>query len=246
MPFNFNLPALSGFSLESITQLASGSNLILPIVGLFLARFLARMVFGSLLLLPILAIVFLIFSSQPDIMQGFGDLSGISNKFNKDYIMPALILGALFIFFRPVRFSPVSILMLAGIAYLLFSRDFRIESLISAGNWKTSAVGIALLAVVALIFFFRRRAFNPYQRPISFTWVQPLCLAAALAFSGLILKNPNWLESHLPGWRSSIGFAVLIASSIGFFYNLPLRFRPYAICASWLFVAFTVVKVILI
>ena len=247
MPFNFKIPDLSGFSLESVSQLASGNNFILPLLGLFVVRFFfSRLIFGSLGLLPIIAIVFLIFSTQPDIMQGFGSFAEVPAKFDKSYIMPALILAAIFFMFRPQRLSPVTLLMLALIAYLLFSRDFRIDSIVSEGSWKTSLVGLTLLIAFCLFFLFRRRAFNPYQRTLSYAWVQPMLLGAALSFAVLILYNPAWLEVHLPGWRSSIGFGVLICSTLGFLYNLPLRFRPYAICGGWLFVVITLGKVILV
>ncbi len=233
----------------NITEYFSNSNYLLPLLALFFVRFFLSGIFRSAMgLLVILPIVLLIISADPALssqlsgLKGFQDINFSGNDFSSGWLQNNWMLLAVFAlviyFFRPIRLSVTSLLLLSAVGYLLFFRDYRPSAILSDGNWKTSAVGAALLLVA--IFLYRRRQRFYYAGQSSFVWFQPLLLGLALVFSFLILKNPVWLEAQLPGWKNSIGFVVLAASGVAFFYNLPVRFRPYAISACWLFVIFTV------
>lgn len=258
------LPDISSFSFSSIlgsdgvSGLSSGNNFVLPLGTIFLLWMVvgrvARLAMGFL---PLLAVVLLMLGQERGLESVVGDAGGGLSQAggtvgsflsSQGWLLPVLTVLALLFFAQQALWTLQTLIPIGIILFLIFSRDYRLESVLH--NKATSSAsgliigGLVLLWLLRRFFLGRRdyssnptRGISSLVPKIEWSQLQPVAKYFATALGGIcafmMVSNPPGLEQALPGWRQTYGVGLLFLALFALGASMPQRFRPWLVPSFW-------------
>lgn len=176
--------------------------------------------------------------NSPNMDSTLGPVS--SSLLQQGWFLPALVLLGIYFLGRG-RLSLLQIGIGAAVtAYLLGSKDFRLNTLLTAPGGHVIMLIVGALIVSCLFFSFlsgRGRYRVAVPLGVQLASLSPLVKYAAIGLTGLfgifLLFEPLLIDQTFPEWRSTFGIGMLAIALFALSQSLPARFRVWMMPVFW-------------